>query len=104
MIVRRWQAPIVPTIEQVKMMFMAEELEPSEEIYPVGAEVKDHRHPFDEIRMVVEGELFLSIAGNQLLLRPGDRIEIPSNTKHSTKAQGDQDCRCVVAKRVYRTY
>ena len=104
MIVRRWQAPLVPSIEQVKMMFVAEELEPSEELYPAGAEVTDHRHPFDEIRTVVEGELFVSIAGNQLLLRPGDRVEIPSNTKHSTKAHGDEECKCIVARRVFRSY
>lgn len=100
MIVTRWQAQIVPSKEQVKMMFFAEGLEPLEEVYPVNGTVKEHRHPFDEIRMVVEGELFINVAGNQLLLRSGDRIEIPSNTKHETTARGSQDCVCVYASRV----
>ncbi|MCB0393006.1 MAG: cupin domain-containing protein, partial [Bdellovibrionales bacterium] len=62
MIVRRWLAPLVPSPEQIKMMLVAEGLEPYEELYPAGAEVKDHRHPFDEIRVVAAGELFVNIA------------------------------------------
>ena len=101
MIVTRWQAAIVPTEEQIKMMFASEGLEPFEEVYPVKASVADHRHPFDEIRMVVSGSMMLNIAGNQLLLRAGDRIDIPSNTRHSKAAEGDEPCVCVVAKRPF---
>jgi quercetin dioxygenase-like cupin family protein len=102
MLVRRWQAPLVPTKEQIKMMFVAEDLEPYEEVYPVGAEVKEHRHPFDEVRVVAAGELFVNISGNQMLLRPGDRIEIPSNTKHLTRVNGSEECLCICAQRVFR--
>ena len=101
MIVTRWQAAIVPSEEQIKMMFASEGFEPYEEVYPSKANVKDHRHPFDEIRMVVSGEMMLNIAGNQLLLRAGDRIDIPSNTRHSKTAEGDQPCVCIVAKRPF---
>ena len=103
MIVRRWQAPLVPNEEQIKMIFVAEELDPYMEVYPPDSKVVEHRHPFDEIRMVSEGELFLNIAGNQLLLRAGDRVEIPSNTKHETWVNGTAECKCVCAKRVFRT-
>lgn len=99
MLVTRWQAQVVPTKEQIKMMFFAEGLEPQEEIYPAGGAVKEHRHPFDEVRMVVSGELFMNIAGNQLLLRVGDRIEVPSNTRHETIAHGSQECTCIYASR-----
>lgn len=99
MIVSRWQAPLVPSKDQIKMMFLAEGLEPKEEVYPANGIVKEHRHPFDEVRMVVTGELFINIAGNQLLLRAGDRIEIPSNTRHETTARGDSDCVCIQAPR-----
>lgn len=101
MIVTRWQAAVVPSEEQIKMMFAAEGLEPYEEVYPVQASVADHRHPFDEVRMVVSGSMLLNIAGNQLLLRAGDRIDIPSNTRHSKKAEGNEPCVCVVAKRPF---
>lgn len=101
MIVTRWQASIVPSEEQIKMMFASEGLEPYEETYPAKANVKDHRHPFDEIRMVVSGSMMLNIAGNQLLLRAGDRIDIPSNTRHSKTAEGEEPCVCIVAKRPF---
>ena len=100
MIVARWQAQVVPTKEQVKMMFLAEGLVPHEETYPANAQVKEHRHPFDEVRMVVSGELFINVAGNQLLLRSGDRIEIPSNTRHETMARGSEDCLCILADKI----
>ena len=102
MIVTRWQAPIVPDVKQVKMMFEAEGLEPFEETILSEENIPDHRHPFDEIRMVVEGELMLNLTGNKLLLRAGDKIVIPSNTKHSkTVGQNADKCICVCAKRAY---
>ncbi len=99
MIVSRWQAALLPTKEQVKMIFFAEGLESQEEVLPARAGIKEHRHPFDEVRMVVDGELLVNVSGNQLLLRSGDRIEIPSNTKHHYQAYGNEDCLCVVAQK-----
>jgi quercetin dioxygenase-like cupin family protein len=99
MLVTRWQAQLVPSKEQVKMIFVAEGLEPKEETYPANGKVVEHRHPFDEVRMVVSGEMLMNISGNQLLLRAGDRIEIPSNTRHETVARGDEDCFCIFASR-----
>jgi len=99
MLMTRWQAPHVPTLEQVKMIFELEGLHFNEETLNPGTVLQDHRHPFDEIRMVVSGTLFLNVSGNQLLLRPGDRIEIPANTRHSKKVDGTNPCLCVVAQR-----
>ncbi len=101
MIVTRWQAPVLPTIEQVKMIFEAEGLSPSEETLAPQTVIPDHRHPFDEVRMVLQGAMFLNISGNQLLLRPGDRIEIPANTRHSKSVEDSEACVCVVASRPF---
>lgn len=89
----------MPSKEQIKLIFVAEGLEPKEEEYPAHGKVVEHRHPFDEIRMVVAGEMLINVSGNQLLLRPGDRIEIPSNTRHETVARGEESCLCVIAER-----
>ncbi len=101
MIVTRWQAPVLPSVEQVKMIFEAEGLAPTKEVFEPQTVLPDHRHPFDEIRMVVQGSMFLNISGNQLLLRPGDRIEIPANTRHSKTVEGQEACVCVVANRPF---
>lgn len=101
MIVSRWQAPIVPDLDQIKMMFEAEGLVPFEEVIESQQDIKDHRHPFDEVRMVAQGELHLNVAGNMLLLRPGDKIIIPSNTKHSKKVMTESACLCICAHRSF---
>ena len=97
MLVNRWQAPILPTQQQMALMLESEGLEVLEETIPVGVGVTDHRHPFDEVRIVVKGQLLLDIAGNKLLLRAGDRILIPANTRHSKHSDGTEPCTCLYA-------
>ena len=87
MLVYRWQSPVIPDVDQVRLFFEREGLFPIKEIYPTGKSVQDHSHPFDEVRMICKGEMFFNVAGNSLLLRGGDRIIIPSNTRHCKKAQ-----------------
>lgn len=97
MLVNRWQAPILPTRQQMALMLESEGLEVQEESIPSGGAVTERRHPFDEVRIVIEGQLKLDIAGNRLLLRAGDRILIPANTRHSKQADGDAPCVCFYA-------
>lgn len=82
MLIQRWQASLVPTKEQIKLMFQNEGLEIIEEDIAPDTKFQEHRHPFSEVRIIVEGELLFNVGGTQLLLRAGDRIEIPANTKH----------------------
>lgn len=99
MIITRWQAPIIPTKEQAQLILESEGLEAFLEAYEPQQKIQDHRHPFAEVRIIVSGELIFNISGNQFILRPGDRLEIPANTKHSHTAQGSQQCVCVCAQR-----
>ena len=99
MIVQRWQAPRPLNQEQAKLMLKAEGLESFQENFPPETEIPDHRHPFDEIRFVISGEMKMDISGNKLLLRAGDKILIPANTKHSKKVEGDRNCLCICAHR-----
>lgn len=100
MLIHRWQAPHIPTPVQIKMMLESEGLEPFEEILEKGKRIPDHRHPFDEVRMVAKGELLLEILGTRMLLREGDRIVIPANTRHAKQASDHGDCLCVCAYQV----
>lgn len=99
MIITRWQAPITPTKQQICMILSAEGLDPLEEVYEPQTKVHEHRHPFCEIRVVAQGEMLFNIQGNQFLLRAGDRVEIPANTKHSHNSQGTTPCICICAQR-----
>lgn len=97
MLVTRWQAPLLPTRQQMALMLESEGLEVQEDLVGNRTEVTDQRHPFDEVRIVVSGELRLDIAGNRLLLRAGDRIMIPANTRHAKVAHGEDPCVCLFA-------
>lgn len=99
MIITRWQAPITPNKNQIQMILESEGLEPYEESYEPQLKVPEHRHPFCEVRVIVAGEMLFNISGNQFLLRPGDRVEIPANTKHSHTSQGGEACICICAQR-----
>lgn len=103
MIVTRWQAPVVPTKEQIIHIFRVEGLQPEEEVYLPKQGVAEHKQPFDEVRMIVSGELLMNIAGNKLLLRAGDRILIPSNTRHAKEVRGDEPCVSIYAQKVFHS-
>jgi quercetin dioxygenase-like cupin family protein len=99
MIVQRWEAPLTPDKTQITRQYLSEGLEVFEEVYHPNQQVVEHRHPFCEVRTLVAGEMLFNIAGNQFLLRPGDRVEIPANTRHTHTAQGNQPCVCLVGYR-----
>ena len=101
MLISRWQASILPNKEQIQLMYRLEGLSATEEVLPSGASIKEHRHPFDEVRTVIEGELFVNVSGNKLMLRAGDRIVIPSNTRHSYSVESESDCLSLCASKVY---
>lgn len=100
MIIQRWQAPLKLTKTQAQLIFENEGLDSYEENYSSQEKVKEHRHAFSEVRIILEGEMLFNISGNQFLLRPGDRVEIPANTKHAHTAQGPTDCLCLCAQRI----
>jgi quercetin dioxygenase-like cupin family protein len=100
MLITRWQAPLQPDKNFFRKTLSAEGLDAFEEVIQPGQKIPDHRHPFGEVRFVLEGELLFNVAGNQVLLRPGDRIEIPANTRHSHSAQGSIPCVCLCAQRI----
>lgn len=97
MIIQRWQAPQSPTTEQALLILENEGLDAFEESCPPQTKINDHRHAFCEVRIVVKGELLFNLSGNQFLLRAGDRLEIPANTKHAHANQTSADCVCVCA-------
>lgn len=90
---------MLPSRELALMILESEGLEPYEEVYQPQMKVPEHRHPFCEVRMIVKGEMMFNIQGNQFLLRAGDRVEIPANTKHSHIAQSSEGCICICGQR-----
>ena len=91
----------MPSLDQLKMILHSEGAEIQEEEFPAASEVREHRHPFEEIRIIYRGSMIFNFTGNKILLRPGDKIVIPPNTKHSMHVQSEEDCLSVVAYRPF---
>jgi quercetin dioxygenase-like cupin family protein len=54
-----------------------------------GARIHEHSHPNDEVWIVMDGQLEVTIAGDASLVGPGCAAVIPPNTAHSVKALTD---------------
>ncbi|NPA57046.1 MAG: cupin domain-containing protein [Epsilonproteobacteria bacterium] len=47
-----------------------------------GTTYPTHTHPYHEVRWIVEGTLVIEEGGEEILLKPGDRLESPPNRPH----------------------
>lgn len=99
--ITRWRADRKPTQQEIEAMFKDEGFEFVVEELPENSEVQEHRHPFDEIRMIVSGAMRYNVAGNEFILREGDRLELPSNTRHRTKVEPGSHCVTLYAQRIF---
>jgi quercetin dioxygenase-like cupin family protein len=57
-----------------------------------GASVAPHSHPHEQLGLVLEGELRLTIAGVEHRLGPDGAYQIPGSVEHSAGA-GPEGCR-----------
>jgi mannose-6-phosphate isomerase-like protein (cupin superfamily) len=49
-----------------------------------GTSVPQHEHPFPEARWMLDGFLRIHIGDEVVELGPGDRLDLPSGTKHGS--------------------
>jgi quercetin dioxygenase-like cupin family protein len=59
-----------------------------------GLRMPEHRHPQEQLGVVVRGELSLTVAGDTRRRRPGDLWVIPADVPHSVEV-GAEGCRVV---------
>ena len=60
---------------------------------PPGGGPPPHRHDFEELFSVLEGEIEATFRGETLKLGPGDTINIPANAPHSFTNAGTEPAR-----------
>lgn len=60
--------------------------------------VAAHTHPFDAKAWIVQGEMWLTVAGATRHLRPGEGFELPAGTVHDER-YGPQGATYWVARR-----
>lgn len=59
-------------------------------VYPPGTFFPEHTHGIDKIDAVLAGRFRMTVAGEEVILGPGDWIEVPRGTVHSAEVVGDE--------------
>jgi len=56
-----------------------------------------HRHPYEEIRIMLEGEMIINTKDKKFHLKPGDELEVPKGEMH--EAYVLEDCKYLCASK-----
>ena len=59
--------------------------------FPKGAIVPLHQHESEQITHVLSGALRFEVAGQEVIVKAGEILHIPSNTQHSAEALEECD-------------
>jgi quercetin dioxygenase-like cupin family protein len=62
-----------------------------------GIRMPEHRHPNEQVGVVVRGEFTFNVGGETRLRRPGDMWVIPAEVPHTVEATGPAGCTIVEA-------
>lgn len=46
-----------------------------------------HTHPYEEVRWVYEGEVIMGTEEGEVILKAGDRLDLPAGTRHWAKSK-----------------
>ena len=53
---------------------------------PPGSEYGWHTHPHNEVRWVLKGSILIGTDNGDVVLNPGDRLNVTANTRHWAKS------------------
>lgn len=99
-VVRPWAEATPPSEAEVRRLLEAEGLQPYPWANAPGDVYGIHTHPYHKVIYVVSGSITFDLPehGQQVTLRPGDRLELPSGIAHSAVV-GPQGVVCLEAHR-----
>ena len=64
--------------------------------FPKGSKVPAHRHENEQITHVLTGALLFILDGEEVLVKAGETLHIPSNKNHSFESVGTESARLIV--------
>ena len=98
--VTRWPADAGQvTINKIRARLEREGLSPSRFDMIPGDSFPDHSHSEAEIRWVTSGKMRVVIGNEEIILGPGDRLDLAPNIVHSADVAGDEVVVTVCASR-----
>ncbi len=53
--------------------------------YPAGTTIPPHEHETENVGVITQGELILSLAGNETRYGPGEWYHVPAKTTHAAR-------------------
>jgi quercetin dioxygenase-like cupin family protein len=62
-------------------------------LVPPGGGPPPHRHDFEEMFTILEGEIELTFRGEASIARAGETVNVPANAPHSFRNVGDRPAR-----------
>ena len=62
---------------------------------PPGTGADKHRHPYEEIFVILDGDIEVIVAGEKCTVSPGHIVIIPPNTWHEFKNRADHPAQMV---------
>ena len=96
----RWPADAGQvTINKIRARLEREGLSPSRFDMIPGDSYPDHSHSEGEIRWVTSGKMRVVIGNEEIILGPGDRLDLASNIVHSADVAGDEVVVTICASR-----
>jgi quercetin dioxygenase-like cupin family protein len=87
------------TINKIRARLEQEGLSPYRFDMIPGDVYGDHAHPEAEIRWVVSGRMRIRVNDEEIILEPGDRLELAADVVHSADVFGDEDVVTLCASR-----
>ena len=78
------------TINKIRARLEQEGLSPYRFEMVPGDVYGDHAHPEAEIRWVVSGRMRILVNQEELILEPGDRLDLAANVVHSADVFGEE--------------
>ena len=78
------------TINKIRARLEQEVLHPTRFEMVPGDAYGDHSHPEAEIRWVVCGRMRILVNQEELILEPGDRLDLAANVVHSADVFGEE--------------
>jgi quercetin dioxygenase-like cupin family protein len=86
----RWNKETTPSLEALRAALTGEGYHVSEWADAPGTVYPVHTHDYEEVRVVVRGRLRVGLpeSGEEFVLAPGDRLEVPPNAPHWVDVDG----------------
>lgn len=78
------------TINKVRARLEQEGLSPYRFEMVPGDQYGDHSHHEAEIRWVVSGRMRITVGYEEIILEPGDRLDLAANVVHSADVVGEE--------------